>query len=113
MSSRASGVTHITGWSELRGVESLPPRIMWEPDGKEMVLVPRGAFTMGITEEEARRVANRWDYPESFLLASTPLREVVLGAYYIDVTPVTHDEYARFLAANPDNAAPYVDEPWA
>lgn len=113
MSRKESGLPVIADWSELRGVEPLPPRIVWARDGKEMVLIPPGAFTMGVEEEEARQLASKWDYPESYLLASAPLREVVLGAYYIDVTPVTHDEYAQFVAASPDHAVPYVDEPWA
>lgn len=94
-------------------METLPPRILWKRDGKEMALVPPGRFTMGITEEEARRLVKEWDYPESFALAWTPSHEVTLEAYYIDLTPVTHNEYARFLAANPQHQVPYADEPWA
>lgn len=103
----------ILDWSQLRGMDPLPARIVWERDGKEMALVPPGKFTMGITEHEARRLVEEWDYPESFALAWTPRRDVTLGAYYIDLTPVTHNEYARFLAANPQHQTPYVEELWA
>jgi hypothetical protein len=104
MSVTESGVPIIADWSELRGVEPPPSRIVWARDGREMVLVPPARLPWASREEEARRLASRWDYPESFLLASTPLREVVLGAYYFDVTPVTHNECSRLLAANPHRA---------
>jgi len=52
-------------------------------DGKEMVLIPAGAFLMG-SEEYG---------PE------TPQRTVTLGAYYIDKYPVTNAEYQVFIKA--------------
>ncbi len=103
----------ISDWSQLHGMDQLPARIVWERDGKEMAIVPPGAFTMGMTEEEAHRLAEEWEYAEGFLLSSTPLREVTLGAYYMDVTPVTHADYAQFIAANPQYRLPHVEEPWA
>jgi len=51
-------------------------RLVWEQDGKEMVRVPAGPFLYG----EDRR-------------------EVELPEFWIDRTPVTNAEYARFVAA--------------
>ena len=51
-------------------------------DGREMVLVPDGPFTMG-SDEFARE---------------QPVRTVDLPAFWIDRFPVTNDEYARFVA---------------
>lgn len=62
----------------------LPPRIIWEPDGKEMVLIPGGTFAMG-----------RNDGPEN----ARPQHEVSLGPFYIDRYPVTQAEYHNFVQA--------------
>jgi formylglycine-generating enzyme required for sulfatase activity/uncharacterized caspase-like protein len=51
-------------------------RISWKKDGKEMVRVPAGKFLYGYKEKEP-------DLPE----------------FWIDKTPVTNAEYARFVAA--------------
>ncbi|RLC76777.1 MAG: hypothetical protein DRJ03_27970 [Chloroflexi bacterium] len=50
--------------------------IIWEKDGKEMMLVPGGKFICG---DEAK--------------------EISLPEFWIDRTPVTNVEYARFVAA--------------
>ncbi|MCU0492852.1 MAG: formylglycine-generating enzyme family protein [Chloroflexaceae bacterium] len=63
----------------------LPQQIVWPQDGKAMVLVPAGSFMFG--SDSSSRGNER------------PAHEVVLPAYYIDRTPVTVGEYARFLAA--------------
>ena len=61
-------------------------------DGKRMLLIPAGWFTMGSAcgacEDE------------------TPEHRVYLDAFYIDETPVTNAEYERFLNANPLYTAP-------
>lgn len=57
-------------------------------DGSPLVLVPAGAFVMGL--------------PEKDLLAEDhekPQREVYLSAFWIDVYPVTNGRFAQFLAA--------------
>jgi formylglycine-generating enzyme required for sulfatase activity len=51
--------------------------MVWEKDGKEMVLVPAGPFLYGEAREE-----------ES------------LPEYWVDKTPVSNAEYARFVAAS-------------
>jgi formylglycine-generating enzyme required for sulfatase activity len=60
----------------------LPPQIIWEPDGKEMVLISGGSFTMG-----------RNNGPDN----AAPQHEVYLEPFYIDRYPVTQAEYHRFV----------------
>jgi len=58
-------------------------RIKSDIDNKEMVLIPEGEFIMG-SEEFG---------PE------TPQRTIFLPAYYIDIYPVTNQEYKVFMDA--------------
>jgi formylglycine-generating enzyme required for sulfatase activity len=60
----------------------LPPRIIWEPDGKEMILIAGGETVMG-----------RDDGPEYAI----PAHKVTLESFYIDRYPVTQAEYWRFV----------------
>ncbi|NIV37357.1 MAG: SUMF1/EgtB/PvdO family nonheme iron enzyme, partial [Anaerolineae bacterium] len=61
---------------ELERQEALEEgRITWERDGKEMVRIPAGVFQYGDKKEK-----------------------VELPEFWIDKTPVTNDEYARFVA---------------
>lgn len=105
----ARGLPLIESWEQLQGVEKLPPRIVWVKDEKEMALIPAGPFLMGTTEAEARKLEG-WLKLE-YLLAETPQRTVTLPDYYLDVTPVTHAEYARFITDNPEQAIPTGTDP--
>jgi formylglycine-generating enzyme required for sulfatase activity len=107
----ARGLPLIESWQQLQAVEELPPRIVWLPDEKEMALVPAGPFLMGSTEAETKKVIG-WVI-EDFLRAETPQRRVTLPHYYMDITPVTHAEYARFIAANPEHPVPTGTHPLA
>lgn len=104
----ARGLPQIESWEQLQDVEELPSRILWVKDQKEMSLIPGGSFTMGTPEAEARKL-EEWISLE-YLLAETPQRRITLPDYYMDVTPVTHAEYARFIAANPNHPVP--NETW-
>lgn len=55
------------------------------PDGSE-VLVPAGPFEMGTS-------TNPWAYDNE-----RPAHLVELGEFYIDASPVTNDDYQRFIA---------------
>lgn len=103
------GLPLIESWEQLRAVENLPPRLVWVKDQKEMALIPAGPFLMGTPETEARKLTD-WLKLE-FLLAETPQHRVTLPHYYLDVTPVTHAEYARFIVENPAQAAPTGTHP--
>lgn len=67
-----------------RSVEGMPPCIIWEPDGKEMVLIAGGEFVMG--REEGRE-------------NERPEHRVNMEPFYIDRYPVTQAEYQRFVEA--------------
>jgi formylglycine-generating enzyme required for sulfatase activity len=62
-----------------------PQRVVWPADGKEMVLVPAGAFVLGAEK--------------SYRSQDQPAHPVTLPAYYIDRTLVTVAEYMRFVGA--------------
>ena len=102
----ARGLPLIESWEQLQDVEELPSRILWVKDEKEMALVQAGPFTMGTVESEASKLAKEFGWEERWTMAETPQRQVALSDFYMDVTPVTHAEYARFIAANPEHSVP-------
>lgn len=59
--------------------------IVWPKDGKQMALIPGGEFLMGSTKGMASEQNE------------TPQHYVYLPNYYIDCTPVTNAEYAKFM----------------
>jgi formylglycine-generating enzyme required for sulfatase activity len=61
---------------------SIPARITWETDDKEMILIPGGSFVMGCDEGFAKH---------------RPQHSVSVEAFYIDRYPVTNQEYKRFI----------------
>jgi formylglycine-generating enzyme required for sulfatase activity len=75
------------------------PAITLERSGIEMVLIPGGRFVMGSPESEVGRWGNEG-----------PQHEVELSPFYLARTPVTNEQYGRYLAANPGTQEP---EYWA
>ena len=63
---------------------SLPPRIIWEPDGKEMILITGGTFSMGCDQGHENE---------------RPQHTVAVASFYIDRYPVTQAEYQNFVQA--------------
>ena len=61
--------------------------IVWEKDGKEMVLIPRGSFEMGDSQNE----------PEDWFERSRPVHTVQLDAFYMDVHEVTVGQFREFV----------------
>jgi iron(II)-dependent oxidoreductase len=68
---------------------AFPREIIWEADGAEMVLVPYGTFTRGLSEARGGGEAER------------PERIIYLPSFYIDKHEVTNEMYARFTAQVP------------
>lgn len=62
--------------------EGLPARVIWEPDGREMILVAGGEFIMG------RDKGRENERPE---------HRVTLKPFYIDRYPVTQSDYHHFV----------------
>ncbi|MBN1888856.1 MAG: SUMF1/EgtB/PvdO family nonheme iron enzyme [Thermoflexales bacterium] len=75
---------------------STTSRIVWEKDGKEMILIPSGEFTMGCDEGPER---------------CRPAHSVHVDAFYIDRYPVTNEEYKRF-ADDVSHPVPYYSLSW-
>ncbi len=64
--------------------------------GVEMIYVPGGSFAMGSPQSENRRSDDEG-----------PQHKVTLGPFWIGKYPVTNEEYARFLEANPQMPTPF------
>lgn len=74
----------------------LPPRIIWEPDNKEMVLIAGGPCRMG-----------REDGPDNV----RPAHQVLLDPFYVDLYPVTQGEYHTFCQQT-GHPVPSYDVDW-
>ena len=65
-------------------------------DGAEMVLIPEGPFTMGISEEEFIQLTVLDQRLNPVFASEIPARNITLDAYYIDRYPVTNYQYFKF-----------------
>ncbi len=81
------------------GPGPLPDTILSPVDGAEMVLVPEGPFTMGISEEELLQIYLLDQTVNAIFATEVPSRPVDLEAYYIDRYPVTNFQYRNFMDA--------------
>ena len=61
--------------------------IIWEKDGKEMVLIPAGSFAMGDAMNE----------PEEWMENARPVHKVELDAFYMDIHEVTVGQFREFV----------------
>jgi len=76
---------------------NLPPRIIWEPDGKEMILITGGTFVMGCDTGHENE---------------SPEHTVPIASFYVDRYPVTQAEYQRFVQAT-EHTIPCYKVEWA
>jgi len=79
------------------GTGPFPESIVSPVDGAEMVLIPKGAFTMGMTEEELHRIFILDEKQIPVFVTEIPERSIYLKAYYIDRYPVTNYQYRKFV----------------
>lgn len=78
----------------------LPPVVVNETDGSEMVLIPAGTYLMGSTPAQTTALINTDNrLATDFFHAEHPQHTVSLSAFYIDRHPVTNAQYAAFIAA--------------
>ena len=79
------------------GAGPLPEMIVSPIDSAEMVFVPKGPFTMGITQDLFAQISIL-DQRLNFVFASeVPERIVDIDAYYIDRYPVTNYQYQKLI----------------
>ena len=88
-----------------------PQTIICPKDKAEMVLVPKGEFTMGITREELRHVFLRDGRVNKVFATELPARRLHLEAYYIDRHPVTNRQYNIFLKETRHRAPYFANHP--
>jgi len=72
----------------------------------QMIYVPAGEFVMGTTEDEAHRLAERYDVDPTLFLTETPQRKVYVEGFLIDRFPVTNAQYKQFIEATGRHAPP-------
>jgi formylglycine-generating enzyme required for sulfatase activity len=79
-----------------------------------MVLVPAGEFIMGTSDKQAEYLARTLRADRNWLKWEQPQRRIYLDAYYIDIYPVTNEQYGQFLAwilQSKDHSRCHPDEP--
>lgn len=79
------------------GTGPLPETIVSPFDNAEMVLVPEGPFTMGITQEELQQVFLLDQRPIPIFITEIPARTVYVGSFFVDRYPVTNYQYRKFV----------------
>lgn len=75
---------------------TFPSRIIWEPDGKEMILLSGGEFIMGRDDGRGNE---------------GPQHTVCLDPFYIDRYPITQADYYCFIQAT-DHPIPHYHARW-
>lgn len=90
-----------TNWDILKtlGNRPFPETIVSPIDGAEMVLVPGGAFKMGLTQDQFVQISLLEQKLNPIFATEVPQRTLDLDAYYIDRYPVTNYQYSKFTDA--------------
>ena len=95
------------------GSKPFPETIVSPIDGAEMVLVPGGPFTMGITNEELIEIFILDQRQTPVFMTEVPSQTIHLGPFYIDRYPVTNYQYQKFVEET-GHREPLLwhEEPW-
>ena len=80
-------------------------------DGAEMVLVPEGQFTMGLSLEELYQIYMLDQRENPVYATETPACSVHLKAFYIDRYPVTNHQYRKFIEQTGHRRPKLLDHP--
>lgn len=95
---------------ETLGKGPFPETVVSPIDGAEMVLVPRGPFKMGLSEEEFVQISLLDEKLNPVFATEVPQRTVKLDTYYIDRYPVTNYQYLKFTDSTGHRAPLLRDE---
>jgi formylglycine-generating enzyme required for sulfatase activity len=79
------------------GSGPFPETIVSPVDGAEMVFIPPGEFTRGITEEELAHIFLLDKHENPIFATEVSARTVYLASFYIDRYPVTNYQYQKFI----------------
>jgi formylglycine-generating enzyme required for sulfatase activity len=90
ISLRAHPSPEMQRWLTEHGRAAAQDVVVTDPGSVELLLIPGGTFVMGSPEREEGRYADEG-----------PQHEVSVASFYLGRYPVTNEEYARFLVANP------------
>jgi formylglycine-generating enzyme required for sulfatase activity len=90
---------------------ALPETVVAPIDRAEMVLVPAGEFTMGMTQEEIYQIFLLDDRENPVFATEIPARRRYLDSFYIDRYPVTNYQYRRFIASTGHRAPMLINHP--
>ena len=66
---------------------------------KDMVLIPAGEFSMGLTNEQVKELVGKLGGMEKYHDNAQPAHKVKLDAFYIDKYEVTNKQYKDFVDA--------------
>lgn len=102
-----------TTWDIIKmlGSGPYPETIIAPGDGSEMVLVPAGEFTKGISEEELAQIF-MLDRTENAVYATEVSSQTVyLSGFYIDRYPVTNYQYQKFIDATGHRKPIHLNHP--
>ncbi len=84
-------------------------------DNSLMAIVPKGKFTMGISQQDFDELLTKYEDKVSGLeeLIETEIgkKEVFLPDYYIDIYPITNKQYTSFIKQTGRRKPEYFDDP--
>jgi formylglycine-generating enzyme required for sulfatase activity len=88
------------------------PQYKYGKDGKKMILIPAGEFLRGTSDADILEMTLRFGWQSEWFDDEKPQRKIYLDAYYIAETPVTNEEYKKFVDAT-GRDVPYTwDKNW-